>query len=419
MFDIDSWQEMWHSLCNNKLRTALTAFGVFWGILMLIILLGVGKGLQNGSENAFSSDDRSSIWIQSGRTRIPYKNKPLGREIQFTEADLYAIEQTFDEVDIISAENYTGPHWDREVFITHGSKSASYGVYGVARGFFDIKRFQDYRYGRPINELDNTEQRKVAVIGTPVADALFGVGADPIGKHIIVHDISLKVVGVFYDDGQNGRMSERVYIPMSTFQNTYGNHNELDTFAVIPHAGVDPLWLKTALIEFLQQRHVVSPDDRRAIRGFSFAETAQTIEEQAAAVNAFIWFVGIGTLAAGIIGVSNIMIITVKERTREIGVRKALGAQPMSIVRMVLLESVIITAVAGYVGLVLGVGVLELINTVMQQLQIDSQQFERPSVDMGNAFVAIAILVVSGALAGLPPALHAARIMPIEAMREE
>ena len=418
MIDLDNWQEIYTSLKNNKLRTLLTAFGVFWGILMLIVLLGMGKGMQNGMESSLDTDDRSSIWLSSSQTSMPYKGLPHGRKIQFTEDDLAAITRQIDGVNVISAENYTGPFWAREVFITHKNKSVNYGVYGVAKDFFQIKRYQDYRVGRRLNTLDELETRKVAVIGVPVAEALFDSLSDAIGKLITIHGVSFKVVGVFYDKGDKGRKSERVYIPMSTFQRTYGDSNELDTLTLTAMPEKDPFKLEQEVMDLLRDRHKISPDDTRALSSFNFAKQMKSMNDLIISVNAFIWFVGIGTLIAGIVGVSNVMIITVKDRTIEIGVRKALGATPGSIVKMIITESVVITAVAGYTGLVLGVAVLEGINMAMQALNTQSDFFKNPEVNIINALIAVVILVVSGALAGLMPALHAARIMPIEAMRE-
>jgi len=417
--DLDSLQEILFTLRKNKLRTFLTAFGVFWGILMLILLLGAGRGLENGADTGFGSDDRSSIWISSHRTAIPYKGLPHGRVIEFTEDDIAAIEREIDDLHFISAENVAGQRWQRTINVTHKNKTGNFGVYGVADDYFRIKKYIEYRAGRTLNTLDGEERRKVALIGTRVRDRLYRPDEDPVGTLITFHGIALKVVGVFYDEAREGRLSERIYIPLSTFQKTFGRSNKVGLITLTPKAGVDPFEFEEKVVKLLRQRHSIAPNDVRAIHVFNYAEQMQSIIQVFAAINGFIWFVGLGTLAAGVVGISNIMIITVKDRTREIGIRKALGATPSSIVSMVLTESILVTAVAGYLGLVLGVGLLELFNYALVNSGSDVSYFERPEVDLGMALQALTVLIIAGTLAGLAPALHAAKILPIEAMREE
>ncbi|WP_075187192.1 ABC transporter permease [Teredinibacter haidensis] len=417
--ELDNLQEILFTLRKNKLRTFLTAFGVFWGILMLILLLGAGKGLERGISAGFGSDDRSSIWIRSGKTAIPYRGVPHGRQIEFDEDDIAALRREFDGLQFLSAENTAGERWRSTINVTHKEKSGAYRVLGVADEYFNIKRFLDYRAGRTLNLLDTGEIRKVAIIGTAVRDYLFGEGVDPVGETVTFHGIVLTVVGVFYDSGREGRMSERVYIPLSTFQKTFGRANKIGQITLTPKEGVDSYDLEDRVIEFLKQRHRVAPDDVRGIRAFNFARQTEDTTKVFSAITAFIWFVGLGTLMAGIVGISNIMIITVKDRTREIGVRKALGATPRSIVFMVLTESILVTAVAGYFGLVLGVGILEGVAVLVASAGGSIGFFGAPEIDIGVAFTSVVILVAAGTLAGLAPAIHAAKIHPIEAMREE
>ncbi|WP_185233753.1 ABC transporter permease [Teredinibacter franksiae] len=415
---VDNFQEIIFTLRKNKLRTFLTAFGVFWGILMLILLLGAGKGLENGIEAGFGTDDRTSIWIGSGRTAVPYKGIPHGRHIAFTEDDLDAVRREFDGIQHISTEIMAGKRWRRTINVAYKEKSGAFSVLGVADEFFNIKRYLEYPAGRTLNVLDSADIRKVAIIGTAVRDRLFGPEADPVGKDITFHGIVLKVVGVFYDSGRQGRMSERVYIPLATFQKTFGRGNKVGQLALTPKPGVDSYALEERIVAYLKQRHWVAPEDVRGIRSHNRAKQMEETTRIFTGITAFIWFVGLGTLAAGIVGISNIMIITVKDRTREIGVRKALGATPSSIVSMVLTESVLVTAIAGYCGLVLGVGLIELVAIMVEKAGGSMGFFGAPEVDIIIAIKAIVILVVFGALAGLAPALHAAKIHPIEAMRE-
>lgn len=417
--DWDNLQEILVTIRKNKLRTALTAFGIFWGILMLILLLGAGAGLENGASKNFGSDDRTSIWINANQTAVPYRGMPHGRKIELDEDDVAAIRRNFPDVQFISAENQAGERWQRSVSISHKNKSGSFEVFGVADDYFRIKKYLDYRAGRTLNSLDNVERRKIAIIGTAVRDRLFDEEQDPVGSTVTFHGIVLTVAGVFYDDGRQGRMSERIYIPLTTFQKVFGRANKVGQITLTPSPDVDPFAFEQKIVDFLKQRHTVSPKDTKAISSFNFAEQTKSMTQLFAAINLFVWFVGLGTLAAGIVGISNIMIITVKDRTREIGVRKALGATPGSIVKMILTESILITAIAGYIGLVTGVGLLELVNMLMQNQAGEITYFDRPEVDFRTATYAIVILIIAGTLAGLAPALRAAKILPIEAMRED
>ncbi len=414
----DGLQEILYSLQRNKLRTGLTAFGVFWGIFMLVLLLGAGTGLKRGIEKGFSSDVRNSMWIRATRTSIPYKGLAHGRSVQFTEADLAAIRRQVANVDIITAENPLGSARQADIQVTYGSNFGSFGVFGVAKGYFDIKRYQEYRMGRRLNDLDDDERRKVVVIGTRVKDRLFG-DKNPLGEQVIVNGVNFTVVGVFYDSGWEGRMSERLYMPLNTFQKTFGVGENISIIALTPAEGFTGDDITEELDTLLKQRHNVAPEDRKAIYIFDLAKQSAQVNATINAINFFIWFVGLGTLMAGIVGISNIMIITVKERTVEIGIRKALGAPPWNIIRTIILEAVIVTAFAGYAGLVLAVGLLELINFTLTSMKVELNYFSNPEVDFSVAMSALGILVSCGVLAGFFPAWHAARVSPIEAMRAQ
>lgn len=413
----DSLQEIWFSLQRNKLRTSLTAFGVFWGIFMLVLLLGAGAGLKHGIEKSFSSDLRTSMWISATRTSVPYKGLAHGRKVQFTEADLVAIGQELPGVDLISAENPLGSFRQADIQVTYGNKSGTFGVFGVAKNYFKIKAFQDYRVGRRLNDFDDDEQRKVAVVGTRVAENFFSQLDDAIGEQVNINGVNFTIVGVFYDSGWEGRMSERIYIPLSTFQKTFGIGETISAITVTPKADYTGEDITQPLLDLLKKRHNVAPSDRRAINIFDLAKQSAEVNNTINAINLFIWFVGLGTLTAGIVGISNVMIITVKERTVEIGIRKALGAKPINIVNTILLEAVLVTAFAGYTGLVLAVGLIELVNFALTSLNIELNYFVNPEVDFDVALAALVILISSGTLAGFFPAWKAAQISPIEAMR--
>ena len=411
---MDGLQEILYTLRQNKLRTALTAFGVFWGILMLILLLGAGRGMQNGVYADFGSDVLDFIVVYTGTTSVAYRGMGLGRQISLTLDDVDAIRRQVKGVGVISPTNERGG-----IAIVYGDKTGNFAVHGVPDEFFKVKESVPFPLGRKINPLDDAYVRKIAVIGTVVAERVFGKDVDPVGKEIRVNGVVMKVVGTFYDKGNRGRDSERVYIPITTFQKLFGASDKIAAIWLRPQPGFDGFVVEEKIIELLKRRHAVSPEDRRAIRSFNMAEPAKMVNGLFLGINAFIWFVGLGTLMAGIVGVSNIMIITVKERTREIGIRKALGATPFNIVSTLLLESILVTSIAGYAGLVVGVGLIELVSYFLNSVGAQLPYFTNPEINFQVAITAIVLLIVVGALAGLMPALRAAKIMPIEAMRAD
>ncbi|HEX6636153.1 MAG TPA: ABC transporter permease [Steroidobacteraceae bacterium] len=411
---LDGLQEIWFTIRQNKLRTLLTAFGVFWGIFMLILLLGAGRGMQNGVMQDFGSEVLDFIIVWSGETSVAHNGMGLGRKIRLEQADIDAVRAQIPGIRTIAGDTSMGSS-----IITYGDKTSNSPVHGIPDEFFDIKEDVPFNFGRRVNPLDIEDIRKVAVVGTAVAERLFPAGTDPVGQDIKVKDVVMKVVGVFYDKGNRGRNSENVYIPMSTFQQVYGAGGRIDSIWLRPKPGVDGFELEKQVLALLKRRKDVSPEDRRGVNSFNMGEPAKRVNGLFTGINVFIWFVGLGTLTAGIVGISNIMIITVKERTREIGIRKALGATPFSIVSTLLLESTIVTTLAGYVGLVVGVGLIELIAFAMRQAGVQGGYFVDPEVNFSVAMTAIALLVGVGLLAGLMPALRAAKITPIEAMKAE
>ena len=410
----DGLQEIAFTLRQNKLRTLLTAFGVFWGVFMLILLLGFGQGMQHGVMDDFGSDVLDFIVIEAGDTSVAYHGMGLGRRIQLDETDVQAIRRQIRGVRLISAERSLGSGT-----ITREGKNSNADIRGIPDEYFRIKEDIPFNFGRRMDLLDVGEIRKVAVIGTTVAERLFPNGGDPVGKDIRVKEVVMKVVGVFHDKSNQGRNSERVYIPQTSYQKIFGGGDHIDAIWLRPEAGIDGFELEKKVVELTKRRHGVAPDDKRGIDSFNMAEPAKRINGLFIGINVFIWFVGLGTLAAGIVGISNIMIITVKERTREIGIRKALGATPFSIIGTLLLESTLVTGVAGYVGLVLGVVLLELISFGLRSAGVKLPYFLNPEVNFQVAVTAILLLVGVGVLAGLAPALRAAKITPTEAMRAQ
>ncbi|RYY01171.1 MAG: FtsX-like permease family protein [Gammaproteobacteria bacterium] len=416
---MDGLQEILFTLRQNKLRTALTAFGVFWGILMLVLLLGAGRGMQKGMSEGRFNDMNDCIWIFPNITSVPYKGFGVGREVEFTESDMAAIRQQLPDVRYISSENSLGSFVNPDTLVTYGLSSGSFNILGVGDQYFNIKEKVKFNDGRRLNPYDTEDNRKVVVIGTRVSEKLFSSTDNPIGKQIQINGIAFSVVGLFYDKGNRGVMSERIYIPVSTFKKTFGGGEKVSLIVVRPKANVDGFELEDKIVALLKQRHNIAPDDVRAMEINNMARQAVEIKSIFNGVTAFIWIVGIGTLLAGVVGVSNIMIITVKERTREIGIRKALGANPNSIVLGLLFESVLVTSVAGYIGLILGVVILEVVSATLIRLNMELAYFQKPEVDLSIAISALLLLIVAGVIAGLVPALRAARIMPIEAMRAD
>jgi putative ABC transport system permease protein len=411
---LDGLQEILFTLRKNKLRTVLTAFGVFWGIFMLVLLLGAGRGMQNGVYEDFGSDVLDFIIIWTGDTSVAYHGMGPGRKIQLKLDDIEALRQQAPGIRLISPERYVDSGT-----ITYERKNSNAEILGVPDEYFRVKEDVPFNFGRRINPLDLDETRKVVVIGTAVANRLFDKGVEPVGKEIRIKDVVMKVAGVFYDKSNRGQASERVIMPLTTMEKIYGGGEITSNIWVRPQPGVDGFELEKKVLEVLKRRHDVSPDDNRGIASFNMAEPMKRVTGLFVGIDVFIWFVGLGTLMAGIVGISNIMIITVKERTKEIGIRKALGATPFTIVSTLLLESTLVTGVAGYLGLVIGVGLLELVAFTLRSTGAKLPYFVNPGVDFRLAITALLLLVGVGVLAGLAPALRAARITPTEAMRAE
>jgi putative ABC transport system permease protein len=410
----DGLQEIFFTLRQNKLRTLLTAFGVFWGVFMLILLLGFGRGMQNGVLNVFGSDVLDFIIVFPGDTSVAYHGMGLGRRIQLDQRDIEAISRQIRGIRLVSAETVLGSGT-----ITYQGKNSNADIRGIPDEYFRIKEDVPFNFGRRLDPLDIGEIRKIAVIGTTVAERLFPKDVNPVGKDIRVKDVVMKVAGVFYDRSNQGRNSERVFIPDTSYRKIFGGGERIDAIWLRPERGTDGFELETKVVELTKRRHGVAPEDKRGIDSFNMALPARNINGLFIGIKVFIWFVGLGTLTAGIVGISNIMIITVKERTREIGIRKALGATPFTIVSTLLLESTLVTGIAGYVGLVLGVGLLELISFGLRSAGAKLPYFLNPEVNFQIAVTALALLVGVGILAGLAPALRAAKITPTEAMRAQ
>lgn len=410
MFDLDKWQEILVTMRQNKLRTFLTGFSVAWGIFMLVVLMGSGEGLANGIEYQFRDDAVNSIWVNSGQTSMPHGGLQPGRRVRFTNEDHELVARDVDGVEYITSR-----------FYPRGTLTVAYQG---ETGSFDIRSVHpDHQHlektivtsGRFLNEFDIAEYRKVTAIGERVKDALFA-DEPAIGKYININGIPFRVVGLFRDEGAESE-EEKIYLPISTAQKAFGGANRISMFILTTgEADLETTdEMATQIKEMLAQKHRFSIEDRRAVFVRNINEFFQRFVNLMAGIRIFVWIVGIGTILAGVVGISNIMMIVVKERTKEIGVRKALGATPRSILGLILQESIFITAVAGYIGLVLGVALLEIGAKALP----NSEFFVNPGIDLRLALAATGLLVLAGAAAGFVPAYRAARVQPVEALKDE
>jgi putative ABC transport system permease protein len=405
--NLDRWQELLEVMSRHKTRTILTGLMVSWGIFILIILLGAGNGMHRGATDQFKDDALNSIFMWRGRTSLPHKGHSVGREIQFDNADFDAIRDQIPGV-----EHATGRYMLWDATIRRGDKSANYRVRATHPEHVYLERTIIVE-GRYINETDVRERRKVAVLGTAAVEHLFG-DEPAIGKHIEVGKIAYTVVGISTDEGDEGEL-ERIFIPVSTAQAAYGAGDQLHMilFTMGDASVSESKAIEQKVRTMMAQNHHFDQNDPRAIRINNNIENFENINQLLIAIQLFVWMIGIGTIIAGVVGVSNIMLIAVKERTREFGIRKALGAPPFSIVSSVVLEAIVLTAVAGYLGLVGGMAVLDL------GLLPEHDYLKNPSVDVGTVLAAMGVIVFFGTLAGYFPARRAAKVNPVVALRDE
>ena len=410
MLDLDTWREILDTIRANKLRTFLTAFSVAWGIFMLIVLLGSGQGLAHGVEYQFRDDAINSIWVFPGQTSVPYKGLAPGRRVQLTNDDREELRTAEGGVDHITSRFYISG----SLRVRYKKETTTFDVRCVHPDHLYLEK-TIITEGRFLDALDLAEYRKVAVIGVRVKDALFK--SEPaLGKNIEVNGIAFRVVGLFTDEGGENEQ-EKIYLPITTAQRAFGGANRVAM--IMMTTGDTPVAETEGMAKDVKRRiaarHAFSSDDPRAVFVNNNNEEFARVSSLLAAIRIFVWIVGSGTILAGVVGVSNIMMITVRERTREIGVRKALGATPWSVVGLILQESVLITSIAGYVGLVLGIAVLEAGAKSIS----GADYFKNPEVDLTVAVEATILLIVAGLAAGFIPARRAAAIRPVEALRTE
>jgi len=416
IFDPDTWQEIWATLRRNKLRAALTACGVFWGLFMLIVMLGLGKGLENGTRKHFSGLAANAVFVWGGRSSLPYKGLQPGRYPRFRNDDIEAIRRIPGVEYVCPRLQYGG--WRKGTDVVHGTKAEHFGVMGDTHEYPLVEPLI-VSQGRFINVTDMREARKIVVIGRQVQNVLFE-GEDPIGEYLEIRGIHFQVVGVIRSlkGGEEGeRLESTTFIPFTTFQQAFNQRDRVGWFSLTARPDADADWVEEEVKKVLRARHGLHPEDSGAVNSFNAAEQYAKINGLFRGIRLFVWFVGTLTLLAGVLGVSNILLIIVKERTREIGIRKALGATPASIIALVVEEAVALTALSGYAGLVAGVAILELLGQAVAKLE--DAPLAHPSVDLEAALLAAGVLIVAGIVAGIVPARHAAGIHPVEALRAE
>ena len=414
MFSLDRWQEILGTLWRNKLRSALTALSMAWGIFMLVVLLGLGNGLQAGVENGFADDATNSIWLFAGQTSRPHKGLPIGRRVVLANRDVGKVD-ALPEVDHITGRYFArGGMFGGEITIRAGAKAQPFDVRAVHPGHLYLEKTL-MKAGRYLNDTDVAERRKVVVIGLPVAAFLFGP-ADAIGRWVEINKVAFQVVGIFDDEGGEGEQ-KKAYIPITTAQAAFNGADRVNMLMfTVGSAGVaESKAIAAQATALLAEAHDFSPDDPQALRVRNNVENFQTFMQIFSMIDLVMGLMGVLAIVAGVIGVSNIMMIVVRERTKEIGIRKALGATPANIVGSIVQEAVVLTASAGYLGLLAGVGLLQLIERALPK----NEMFGPPRVDLGVALAATVVLVLAGALAGFFPALAAARVNPIVALRDE
>jgi putative ABC transport system permease protein len=420
MFDLDRWQEIYHVLKSNKLRTFLTAFGVFWGIFMLVIMLGSGNGLENAVSRNFADMATNSVFIWTQQTTVPYKGFPRGRRFHFDNDDVAAMCNAIPEIKYM-APRIRGNDRFGTNNVVRGLKTGSFRIQGEYPDYFKIDPVNVVD-GRLINDMDIEQKRKIVVIGSRVKDLLFEPDEEALGEYIQIQGVYFQIVGIARSKRsgeQAERENQRIFMPFTTLQKTYNYGNIIGFFAITSQDGIPVSVVEEKAIRILKATHIVAPEDDRAIGHFNLEDEFRKVRGLFTGIRVLVWIVGIGTLIAGIIGVSNIMLVVVRERTKEIGIQRAIGATPIKIIGQIVSEAVVLTTFAGYFGLVLGVGLLELINYALESSGSESDMFYHPGVDFQVAMVALAILIFSGVVAGFIPARKAIAVKPIDALRFE
>ena len=412
MFDLDRWEEIWQTISRNRKRSIMTAFGVFWGIFMLTIMLGAGLGLKNALFSQLGDMSVNSCFFWGGRTSIPYKGLHSGRYWQFENEDLAAIKKQVPNVRSVGSVI-----WGSEYKFSRNDKKGDYSLVGYNPDFQQISP-QPIRFGRFFNEIDMEQQRKVCILTEQVWLDLFPGGEDPVGSTIRMNNMYLTVIGMIKvpDRGFRFHGDKSVLMPVSTMQQMYNMGHKLHSVAVAANDDADIKEVETNIKQLVFARHTISPDDTKAVYSQNLGEQVNKFNSLFGGIGTLTWIVGIGTLLAGLVGVSNIMLVIVRERTQEIGVRRALGARPRIIISQIMSESFVLTFVAGIFGLALAVALLSGAESV---LTASAGRPIRPQISFGTGMLSMTVLILGSLLAGILPASRALRIKPVDAIREE
>ena len=415
MIDIDKWQEIFQTIMKHKLRTFLTALGVFWGIFMLVLLMGAGKGLENGVMGLFGKMAKNSMFIGGSRTSKPYKGLNAGRFIRMKMDDIDALKSNFSD----KIKHIAPVLWMPSGEVSRKDKKGAFGTRGQSPDYIKIDQME-MTVGRFINSFDMREKRKVAVIGNRVREVLFEKEEEPLGEYVKFQGVEYKVIGVFKSN-RRGQESvedeEQIYVPITTAQKIMNRPSRVNMIVCSMYDDVSATALEPHMMGMLRERHSVHPEDEQGFWVNNMEEQFGEVMGLFNGISFLVWFVGIGSILAGVIGVGNIMLIIVKERTKEIGVRKAMGATPGSIISMILQESIFITTIAGYLGLMVSTGIIVLMNMALGEEGLEF--YANPEVDIEIGIIALIILIIAGALTGLIPAFQAANINPVDALKDE
>ena len=411
---MDFLSEIWQTITKNRSRSLLTAFGVFWGMLMLIVLIGLGNGLSSGIYSQIDGFAMNSCTMGAAQTGKPYKGFQRGRQWEIVLSDLDIIREHVDGIEGLSPMVFTGTKT-----ISIGENHGDFQLVGVTADYPKVM-VSPLLYGRFINEIDMRDKRKVCVIGIDVYRKLFPLGGNPIGQRIFCGSIQFTIVGVRKQNENSvyigGNPDEMVQAPVTTIQKAYNFGESVHILMAVAKPGYPVSQIEKAIKDELKLLHNIAPDDDKALWGFNAEEEMKALTYLGLGLNALIWLIGLGTLISGAVGVSNIMLVTVRERTKEIGVRRAIGASPWLIMRQIIAESVVLTTLAGLAGIMAGVGAVLLTARVLEHADTF---LKAPNVSFGVAIACLVIIVVIGILAGLLPALRALKIKPVEALSEE
>ena len=415
--DIDSYREILDTLTRNKSRSLLTGFGVFWGVFMLVGLMGGGAGLKEMLQKNFDGFAQNTVMIWAQQTTKPYKGFRKGRWWSMDYRDIERLHQRVPELNVVAPILFAP--WGHSNTAYYGDQKTTPRIQGTVPELAEVIAPRMY-YGRFINEMDIREHRKVCVLGKKIYKDLFKEGGDPCGKKIRVDSTYYEVIGVDYNTNSsinfNGRAEEKITLPLSLMQAAYNRGNEVDLIAATGHQGVVMSEITDRIRETIARAHYVDPTDEQGAMVFNTEVLFQMIDNLFKGVNFLIWLVGLGTLLAGAIGVSNIMMVTVRERTTEIGIRRAIGATPKMILSQIISESIVLTLVAGMSGILFGVMILQMLEMANTEDGIVNTHFQ---VGFWTAIFCAFVVSALGVLAGLAPAARAMSIKPVDAMRDE